>query len=82
MMQRKQWKAPKGKTAEKEPAATQQPADGPTAARMRAATRPGAASYEEKLAEVRRDLDTLIAKLRTHGIHLGLDPKEDDGGEG
>jgi len=37
--------------------------------------------YKKKLAEVRKDLATLIAKLRTHGIHVDLDRKADEGDE-
>ena len=35
--------------------------------------------YKKKLAEVRKDLSTLIAKLRSHGIHVDLDRKADEG---
>jgi hypothetical protein len=48
------------------------------AKRKAAEQEPPAQTYDEKLAEVRRDLDTLVAKLRTHGIHVSLDPQTDD----
>jgi hypothetical protein len=55
--------ATKKEAADKEPAHVSEKAAAPD-------------PYKKKVAEVRRDLNILIAKLRTHGIHLDLDPKE------
>jgi hypothetical protein len=38
-------------------------------------------TYEQKVDQIKKDFALLVAKLRSHGIHLDLDPKKDEGEE-